>query len=106
MSLAEREYKSPLLQRNMEIIGKVVFTSTHVKKQDCDGPENYKSCYPILELKDDQFYKEDLTDDAWDDVENFWARYQSAESVGLDSVDWTGELSSYPNSGYFLIFDP
>lgn len=32
MNLAEREYKSPLLQRNMDIIGKVVFTSTHVKK--------------------------------------------------------------------------
>ena len=53
MTVSEREYKSPLLQRNMDINGSVVFTSTHVKKQDCDGPEKYKSCYPILDLSED-----------------------------------------------------
>ena len=79
MTVSEREYKSPLLQRNMDINGSVVFTSTHVKKQDCDGPENYKSCYPILDLSEDQFYTEDLTVDAWDSEDNSWARYQTAE---------------------------
>ena len=106
MTLAEREYNSPLLQRNMDIIGKVVFTATHVEKQDCDGPMEYKSCYPILDLTDEQFYKEDLVEDAWEDPDKFWARYQTAESLGLESATWPGELSTYPNSGYFLVFDP
>ena len=53
MTLAEREYNSPLLQRNMNIIGKVVITSTHVKRQDCDGPKDFESCYPILDLTED-----------------------------------------------------
>ena len=32
MSDAEKEYGSPLLQRNMEIVGKVVLSATHVKR--------------------------------------------------------------------------
>lgn len=39
ISQTEKEYSAPLLQRNMEIIGKVVLTTTHVKRQECDGPE-------------------------------------------------------------------
>ena len=50
MTAAEKEYNSPLLQRNMEIIGEVILTATHVKRQECDGPEKYKLCYPILGL--------------------------------------------------------
>ena len=45
-------------------------------------------------------------ENAWDDAQNYWARYQTAESVGLENHYSVGELSSYPNSGYFLIFDP
>lgn len=45
-------------------------------------------------------------ENAWDDAQNYWARYQTAESVGLENHYNVGELSSYPNSGYFLIFDP
>jgi len=53
MTAAEKEYNSPLLQRNMDIIGKVILTATHVKIQDCDGPDDYKQCYPILDLTED-----------------------------------------------------
>lgn len=90
----------------MDIIGKIVITSTHVVRQDCDGPQNYESCYPILDLTEDQFFKGDLKDDAWSNEEHKWARYLEAEEVGLENHLVIGELSSYPNSGYFLIFDP
>lgn len=60
MSEAEKEYESPLLQRNLEIVGKILIQATHVKQQDCDGPENYKRCYPILDLSLDQFNTTDL----------------------------------------------
>jgi len=45
-------------------------------------------------------------ENAQDDPSLAWARYQEAEDVGLESYLYHGELSSYPNSGYFLIFDP
>ena len=63
MTAAEKEYNSPLLQRNMDIIGKVILTATHVNIQDCDGPDDYKQCYPILDLTEDQFYTENLLPD-------------------------------------------
>ena len=34
----------------MDIIGQVILMATHVKLQECDGPEKYRMCYPILDL--------------------------------------------------------
>lgn len=104
MTAAEKEYNSPLLQRNMEIIGEVILTATHVKRQECDGPEKYKLCYPILGLNLDQFLKEDLME-VGDNEENMWAKYQYAEDIGLEDHLVIGELSVYPNSGYILHFN-
>ena len=68
-------------------------------------------CYPILNLKEDQFSTDDLmtaaeieeAKAAGDDPS--WAIYQTAGEVGLNDHIIQGELSSYPNSGYFLTFD-
>jgi len=75
---AEKEYDSPLLQREIEIIGKVLLRSTHVKLQECDGPEEYRNCYPILDLEEDQFMTDDLREGAREDPSLSWAVYQTA----------------------------
>ena len=35
-----------------------------------------------------------------------WAIYKTAEEAGWEESTRVGELSDYPNSGYFLLFDP
>ena len=89
----------------MQIVGKVVLSATHVKRQECDGPKEYKMCYPILDLKEDMFYTEDLVEGAQDDPSLGWAVYRTADYFNLDEDLLSGELSSYPKNGYFLTFD-
>ena len=69
----EREYDAPLLQREIEIVGQILLRSTHVKLQECDGPELYRNCYPILDLEEGQFATDDLTPGARDDPNLSWA---------------------------------
>ena len=102
----EKEYDAPLLQREMEIVGQILVRATHVKLQDCDGPEKYRQCYPILDLTEDKFTTDDLREGAKDDPSLSWAVHKSAADLGLEERMIVGELSSYPNSGYVLTFDP
>ena len=61
-------------------------------------------CYPILNLTEDQFFTGDLRENA--EAEGLdWAIYRTASEVGLEDHVIPGELSTYPNSGYFLTFD-
>ena len=57
--------------------------ATHVKLQECDGPEAYRKCYPILDLQEDQFSTDDLREGAADDENLSWAVYQTAADLGL-----------------------
>ena len=77
--------------------------TTHVEERECHGPGLYTKCYPIINLSDDQFHKEDLRGDITTEE---WARYQTAEELGIKEHKKSGELSNYPNNGYFLQFDP
>jgi len=101
----EKEFDSPLLQREIDIIGKVMLRATHVKLQECDGPKDYRFCYPILDLLLEQFSTSDLREGAKEDESLSWAVHKTASQLGLEEKMIVGELSSYPNSGYALTFD-
>lgn len=49
------------------------------------------------------FSTEDLITDATEEQD--WAIYKTASDVGMEPYNDVGELSDYPNSGYFLTFD-
>ena len=38
-------------------------------------------------------------------IDNSWSEYRTATEIGLEDHLITGELSTYPNSGYSLMFD-
>lgn len=79
--------------------------ATHVKLQECDGPEAYRNCYPILDLTEDQFSTDDLREGAKEDDNLDWAVHKTASDLDLEDKMIVGELSSYPNSGFALTFD-
>jgi hypothetical protein len=96
----------PLLQRHMKIIGQPILMAKHVKRIDCKGPQNFEMCYPIGNLNVNNFYTETLESGIVDGVPYDWAEYKTAEEMGLLSRIIHGELSDYPNDGYYFTWVP
>lgn len=66
---------APLMQRQVQIVGNVLFTATHVAPEECVGLD--QPCYPLIDLDDEKFFKESFT--LTDSSEIHW---QSHEDYG------------------------
>ena len=90
----------------MEIIGNVILRANHVNYKNCTGPKGFNRCYPLGDLEEDWFYSKNMTHNKTEDIFNAdWALYKTAEEMGLTPRTLEGELSSYPNDGYYFTWN-
>ena len=106
---AWKESNAPLLQREVDIIGKIMFTATHTAAVDCDTgfilkDKRYDKCFPIVDLDEESYFTDVLASDDGSTAVP-WARAED-EPYYQASYEFQGELATYSNDGFYRAFAP